>query len=336
MGLRIYHNPRHAEHDPGAGHPERPARIDACIQAIPPESELVTAEPAEQNDLARVHDPSYLSRLEKVCDEGGGWIDPDTFAGPDSYTIAASAVGAACSAVEDALSSGRRSFCLVRPPGHHAGPSNAMGFCLLNNLAIGAAKALEIGVERVMVIDFDVHHGNGTQGIFWDEPRVLYLSVHQWPWYPWRTGSLEEVGGSGALGTNVNLPLPAGSGDAEFLAAMSAVVVPSAVDFGPDLILLSAGFDAHELDPLSQLKVTTAGFEAVVSASVALAEELCGGRLVATLEGGYDLVGLSESVAASVEALDGAGRAQAQQGPIPAPVASAASFHQGIRADRSR
>lgn len=337
MDLAIYYDRHHSEHDPGPGHPETPARIEACIETISGRSDLVSApEPAAREDLARVHDPAYLEHLERVCQTGGGWIDADTFAGPSSHLVAARAAGAVCDAVDEALENGRRSFCLVRPPGHHATSNQAMGFCLLNNVAVGAARAMAAGAGKVMILDFDVHHGNGTQEIFWNEPRVLYVSTHQWPWYPWRAGALEEVGGPQAVGTNVNVPLPAGAGDEELLAAMSAIAVPLGRDFGPDLLLLSAGFDAHVRDPLSQLMVTRAGFEAVVAAAVALADEMCEGRVVAALEGGYDLEGLSESFASCIAALKGPGRTPPASTPIPALVASAASFHQQIRANRSR
>lgn len=300
-GVRIYYDPTHRSHDPGHGHAERPVRLDACLETLGA-IELQEPGPAARADLERVHDPHYLDMLEALCDKGGGWITPDTFAGRESLAVATRAAGAVCEGVDAALSSKIRSLCLVRPPGHHASRDRAMGFCLLNHAAAGAAMAVN-HEARVMIFDFDVHHGNGTQEMFWDEPKVLYVSIHQWPWYPYRTGAREETGGQKAEGTNLNIPLPAGSGDREYLRAIEVVVVPEARAFRPDLVLLSAGFDAHERDPLSHMSVTTGGFAAIVRAAVGLADELCEGRVVATLEGGYDLRGLSEGVTACLGAL---------------------------------
>lgn len=330
MKVRIYHDPSHTAHDPGPGHPERPARVEACLSGIDIDVDPIQPKPATRGDLARVHDPDYLDALERLCEAGGGWVSVDTFASAESYDVAARACGAVCQAVESALLESDRSFCMIRPPGHHASRGGPMGFCLLNNAAVGAARALEAGAKRVMIFDFDVHHGNGTQEIFWNESRVLYVSVHQWPWYPWRTGGLEEIGGSGAQGTNVNIPMDAGSTDADYLWAIRAVVSPAARAFRPDLILLSAGFDAHERDPLSLMRLTKAGYEGMVEASVALAEELCEGRIVAVLEGGYEPEALSESAAACVGALSRTGRWPVLGAPQPPSVEACLAFHQRI------
>ncbi|HEY8201482.1 MAG TPA: histone deacetylase, partial [Actinomycetota bacterium] len=202
-----------------------------------------------------------------------------------------------------ALEGADRSFCLVRPPGHHATATRPMGFCLLNNAAVGAASALGRGVDRVAVVDFDVHHGNGTQEIFWRDPQVLYVSIHQWPWYPWYAGALEETGAGDGEGANVNVPLPAGSDDAVYLAAMDRIVDPVVRAFGPELLVVSAGYDAHTRDPLSSTEVTTSGFARIAGRLAGLAAEVCEGRMVTTLEGGYDLEGLSTSFVVTMRAL---------------------------------
>jgi acetoin utilization deacetylase AcuC-like enzyme len=293
-------------HDPGPGHPDRPDRIDACTSVLAEFGDVVLAKPgpATRDQLTRAHTERYLDGLERFCIEGGGWIDRDTFAGPESFESSVSASGAVCDAVSTTLSRGNPSFCLVRPPGHHAGPDFAMGFCLINHAAVGAHQAIASGAERVFMVDFDVHHGHGTQDIFWEDPRVLYLSMHQAPWYP-GTGALDETGGGAGAGATVNLPLRAGGGDEMYAAIMERIVVPVGRRFRPDVIIASAGFDAHSWDPLSLMEVSSGGFGAITSAILELAAEVCGGRLVMTLEGGYDLDALSESFAASIRALSG-------------------------------
>lgn len=305
MRLTVYADPRQADHAV-PGHPERPARVDACLDALAASGvEAGVTEPpaATPEELGRAHDPGYLNRLLRFCARGGGALDPDTGAGPHSMEVAARASGAVCLAVEAAFAGEIRSFCLVRPPGHHAGPGRAMGFCLVNHAAVGARHALARGLaRRVAIVDVDVHHGNGTQDIFWEDPAVLYLSTHQFPWYP-GTGDLAEDGGPGAEGTTVNVPLPAETGDETYLAATAGLAVPLLREFGPDLVILSAGFDAHARDPLGQMLVSAPGYRAMASLLVRAAEEVCEGRLVATLEGGYDLEGLASSFAATVQAM---------------------------------
>lgn len=306
---RVYVDPHAGDHETGRGHPERAARVEACLTALADsgiEVEVRTAPEASSEDLERVHPTRYLDRLARLCERGGGALDPDTWAGPLSLRVARRASGACCEAVEAAWA-GVRSFCLVRPPGHHATPIEAMGFCLLNHAAVGAARALASGAAgNVLVLDIDVHHGNGTQDVFWSDPRVLYLSIHQWPWYPWRSGALEEIGEGQGVGTNLNIPLPAGSDDGVYLQAIDRIVSPAARTFRPDLIIVSAGFDAHVRDPLSLMQVSSEGFGRIAHRVVGLAEEVCSGRLVMTLEGGYDLEGLSESFVATVGVLAGA------------------------------
>lgn len=304
VSLVVWWDPRHGLHDPGPGHPERPERVEACLRAI--RSEVVREAPeASREDLERVHSHDYLIRLERFCASGGGWVTPDTYAGADSFAVASRAAGAVAAAVEQAASSGERGFCVVRPPGHHASVANPMGFCLINNVAVGAARALAVGVGRVMIVDFDVHHGNGTQEIFWDTDRVVYVSLHQWPWYPWTTGSAEETGEGGGRGSNLNIPLRAGAGDLLYEKAMHEMVVPAVLDAKPDLILLSAGFDAHSRDPLGMMSLSETGFARIVATMLSLADRVAGGRIVTVLEGGYDLGSLAASAAACAGVLGG-------------------------------
>jgi acetoin utilization deacetylase AcuC-like enzyme len=309
MQIRLYADPAMQARHVARGHPERPERIRACLQAL--EASQVNAAvtepgPASREDLERVHDPGYLDRLERLSKRGGGQVDPDTYVCPASFEVASRAAGACCMAVEAALESARRSFCLVRPPGHHASQRTAMGFCLVNHVAVGAGLALARGAGRVAIVDIDVHHGNGTQDIFWEDPRVLYLSLHQYPWYP-GTGALEETGAGAGAGTTVNIPLSAGTGDSGYLAAMSRVAGPALRAFRPEVMLVSAGFDAHQRDPLALMEMTAQGYAAMTSQLVALAEEICEGKIMMTLEGGYDLEGLSSSFVATLEAMAGAG-----------------------------
>lgn len=306
MGIRLYVDPGGAGHDPGPGVPDRPSRIDACLEAIAGasiEAEKVEPPDAPREALARVHEGAYLDWLESFCASGGGEIDPGTSAGPLSFRVASRAAGACCDAVDAALERGVRSFCLTRPPGHHATPDRAMGFCLLNQVAVAAGHAVARGADRVLILDIDVHHGNGTQEVFWRDPRVLYVSLHQWPWYPWRSGALDEIGEGPGAGTTVNIPLPAMTGDAVYLSALERVVAPVARAFSPDLMLVSAGYDAHEKDPLSLMDVTSEGFGLMAAMIGRLAEEVCGGRLVLSLEGGYHPAALGASVAATLASL---------------------------------
>jgi len=304
MVLIVASHPELDHHQSGTGHPERPERVRAALAGVSEagiSDAVVMLAPrrATMEELALVHDPSYLDALRAFCAAGGGHLDPDTVAGPGSWDtalLAAGAVLAALSALDDGT--GDVAFVAARPPGHHALSDAAMGFCLINNVAVGAAVLAQRG-ERVLVVDWDVHHGNGTQAIFWDDPRVLYASTHQWPLYP-GTGRASETGGPGAPGLTVNVPLPAGATGDVVLRAFDEVISPAVDRFSPTWILVSSGFDAHRADPLANLSLTAGDF-ADVAARVK--EFTPGpGRLALILEGGYDLDALRRSVGASLAA----------------------------------
>jgi len=252
------------------------------------------------------HDPRYLAGLEQLTALGGGWIDADTFCGSDSLAVARLAAGAAVAAVDAALDGrAERSFVLGRPPGHHATGRQAMGFCLLNSVAIAASHARERGLDRVAIVDWDVHHGNGTQDIFYESDQVLFCSVHRYGGFYPGTGAAGERGRGSGLGFNLNAPLRAGGGDAEFERAFRDVLLPAVAAFEPELILVSAGFDAHLDDPLGGMSMSEQGFHRLAELTADMAERSAGNRLVALLEGGYDPEALSRSVVATLAALDG-------------------------------
>ena len=267
---------------------------------------VLEARDATDEELSRVHDVRYVEALLLACAEGGGWADPDTYLVPRSCAAARRSAGA-CLVATEAVLEGRAhsAFAVARPPGHHARPAQAMGFCLLNNVALAAEHARRRhGLERVAIVDIDVHHGNGTQDAFYDDPGVLYVSTHQYPYYP-GTGRLEETGGGAGRGTNVNLPLPGGCGDDEYRAAFEQVAEPVVRRFRPQVILVSCGFDAHFADPLAGMALSVDGYGELTARLRSLAGDLCEGRLVFALEGGYDLTAVSWGVRRVLEALLG-------------------------------
>ncbi len=297
-------------HDTGS-HPESAARLnaiwDALQAAILPETVAwLTPAPATVEQILRVHSPRHVDFIRELAGRGGGQIGLDTIVSRRSYDAALLAAGGAILAVNHVHANpGARAFALVRPPGHHATADTAMGFCLFNNVAIAAKVALtELGLERVAIVDFDVHHGNGTQDIFERDGRALFISLHQFPLYP-GTGRAEEVGDSLGRGLIVNVPLPPGRGDRAYDEAFDRVVEPALRRFRPQLILASAGFDAHWADPLAEMRVSTSGFVGMAERLGQLADELAEGRLALLLEGGYDLEALASSVVAVVQVLSG-------------------------------
>ena len=290
-------------HDAGPGHPESPSRLHAVLEALSSDRfsalDRIEAPRVLREQLARAHASQLIETVfASAPDEGYARLDPDTAMSPASLEAAQRAAGAVCAAV-DAMIDGEatRAFCAVRPPGHHATRDAAMGFCLFNNVAIGAAHALARGIERVAIVDFDVHHGNGTQDIFWDEPRVLYASTHQSPLYP-GTGLRGETG----AGNILNAPLPRGASGIEFRATFDEII-QRLRQFAPQLVMISAGFDAHRLDPLADLNLVADDYAWATQALVSIARTHAMGRVISSLEGGYSLQALRESVAAHVAAL---------------------------------
>lgn len=296
---------------PDGNHPECPERLIAAREGIraglgPLSAYPVDARPASPEEIARIHPSEYTHRLQPVLRSGIGHLDGDTFFNRSTEEATWLAAGGASELVKTLLTSAEsgpsRGIALLRPPGHHAEPMRPMGFCILNNIAIAAATARNLGVDRVAIVDIDVHHGNGTQAAFYDDPNVLFISIHQHLLYP-GTGLVEETGGQFARGSNMNIPLPAQSGPAEYAAAMRLAVLPALDHFRPSLILVSAGFDAHERDPLADMALDTQSYHALASALIARADTLCNGRIAFLLEGGYDLAAVRDSVAAVTQAL---------------------------------
>jgi acetoin utilization deacetylase AcuC-like enzyme len=304
--IGVVEDPRYLEHRGPDGHPERPERLHAVAQALDahrPSLVPVAPRPAGDEEILRVHERAHLDLVAHAAGRAPLHLDPDTYVSPRSHEVALLAAGG-CVDLARAVVRGdvAAGVAAVRPPGHHAEAGRAMGFCLLNNVAVAArAVQAEDGVERVLVVDWDVHHGNGTQHVFETDPSVLYFSTHQFPYYP-GTGAAGEIGVGRGEGATVNVPLPAGCGDAEYVGVFQRVLAPVARAFRPDLILVSAGFDAHRDDPLAAMEVSGRGFAGMAALVRALADALCGGRLVFVLEGGYAPSGLRAGVEAVLAA----------------------------------
>ena len=309
MSLTVFTSERFADHLTPVGHPERPERAEVMHQVVADWRKrggtVIEPEPASDEQLTRIHDAEYVSLVRETAGRAVA-LDPDTFTSPQSYEVALLAAGAACQAVEHVLdgSRGTRACVVARPPGHHAERGKAMGFCLFNNIAIAAAHARASGLSRVAIVDYDVHHGNGTQWSFYGDPSVLFISSHQFPYYP-GTGAAGDTGTGAGRGFTVNLPLDAGATDSDYELVYERVVSPSLRQFKPQLILVSAGFDAHQRDPLAGMRLTTAQFGRLTATIAGIADELCDGRIVAVTEGGYDLQALADSLATALRVLDG-------------------------------
>src|SRR5437870_11032155 len=335
MTTALIYDPIFLEHLTPPKHPERPQRLEMAIKVLEAldwlqRDGLVQIPPREatEDELAAVHDRVYIRQIKEVAEEvareaqqGGRktrFFATDTYISAQSYAAAIKAAGAPLTAL-DAIMNGEidNAYCLVRPPGHHALPEAAMGFCLFNNVAVAARYAIDKhGLERVMIIDYDVHHGNATQEMFYDDPRVLYFSIHQAPFYP-GTGLSDECGVGAGLGTTMNVPLPATTGYETYEPVFRQVMAPAADRFDPQLILASAGFDAHWNDPLGEMNISTAGFARLTEIIIQLAQQLCNGRLVMVQEGGYSLQAMAGCVASCINFLLGDDAAVDSLGPGP-------------------
>ena len=323
MTTGLVHDERFLAHRAPYDHPEHPGRLTAIWQRLQQDGlaarcRRVAAREASNGELERIHTAAHVAAVDATARADFQQLDPDTYTCRDSALAARLAAGGlvdlAAAVADGRLSNG---FALLRPPGHHAEADRAMGFCLFNNVAI-AARALQAdGTERILIADWDLHHGNGTQNSFWEDPGVLYFSTHQFPFYP-GTGAIDETGGGPGRGATVNVPWPGGMGDAEYLAAFDRILLPAASEFAPEIVLVSAGFDAAAGDPLGAMRVTPAGYAQMTARLATLA----GGRLVLALEGGYDLEAISKSAAACLRVLLGEAPPAHETGP-PSPAASA-------------
>ncbi len=315
MSVGLVYHPIYLEHDTGM-HCETALRLTTTMLLLKSSGtidKLVEIQPqaAAKEQIARVHAFSYIDAVESFANRGGGCLDDgDTVASPASYEAAIYAAGGVIAAVDAVMSNkATYAFALVRPPGHHAIHGTAMGFCIFNNIAIAARDAIaKHNLERVLIVDFDVHHGNGTQDAFYSESSVLYFSTHQYPFYP-GSGAVGETGSGEGEGYTVNVPMPGGCGDAEHMHAFEEVLVPVAKRYKPQLILVSAGYDAHWADSISSMQVTTTGYAKMAAILKSLADELCGSKLVFALEGGYNVEALAESVDATINVLLGTPKA---------------------------
>lgn len=307
--LKVFYDPAFMLHDGGPEHPESPSRLGAVMDAARSINGIQITEncrEATQDELALVHKQDYIARVRGLSGEKTVMLDPDTPLSPYSYQAALRAAGSVIEAVDFAFAAkGNRAFCAVRPPGHHAEPDRAMGFCIFNNIAIGAAYAIKQKLtDKIAIIDWDVHHCNGTQKMFYDNPQVMVVSLHQYPFYPGTGGSFES-GEAAGLGFTINLPMWPGGGDNEYRMAFNDIILPAIQNFRPRLLMISAGFDAHRDDPMAYLNLTTPFFGEMSRMTRTLADRFCHGRIISVLEGGYNLKTLAECVKIHLEILKG-------------------------------
>lgn len=298
---------RYLQHSAGFSHPESPERLAAIYEML--DNPLMNwkfthIEPREatHKEIETIHSPSYVEFIASTAGQSCVYLDPDTATSPETYEIAKLAVGGVCNAIDEVME-GKvdNAFAFVRPPGHHAEKDAAKGFCVFNNIAIGAMHAIsKYNLKRILIVDWDLHHGNGTQHSFYNDPRILYFSTHQYPYYP-GTGALQEIGRGPGEGYTINVPLSEGAGDADFVKIFRKILQPVALEFKPELILLSAGFDTYFQDPLGGMRVKPEGFANMARILLNIAGACCQGRLVAMLEGGYHISGLTRSVKAVLE-----------------------------------
>lgn len=303
-------DPEYYKHDTG-NHPENFKRLKAIMALLSEKHVLeelfqIPAKPCEKKDLELVHDLRYVNAVEKLCAQGGGWLDGDTYASSRSFSVARLAAGGLLEAVRSVLEGKTHgAFCFVRPPGHHAEKERGMGFCLFNNVAVAAKFARQkFDIKKILIVDWDLHHGNGTQNVFYDDPAVLYFSTHQYPFYP-GTGAVQETGKSTGRGYTVNVPLPASCGDSDYKFVFEEILAPAAEKFCPELILVSAGFDAHYADPLGGMQLSVDGYSFFTKILKNLSERMCPGKIVFLLEGGYNLDALAYSSLAVFNELAG-------------------------------
>ncbi|MCL5734716.1 MAG: histone deacetylase [Actinobacteria bacterium] len=305
--IDVYYHPLFLKHETGE-HPENKQRLVVAVQTLEGSAldlDWVTPEPAVSADVERVHTPEYVETVRRVAAQGGGWLDWDTAISPDSYDAALLAAGAGIMAVDRGVEDGALAFMLVRPPGHHARPSQGMGFCLFNNIAVAAAHAVDVlGLERVLIVDWDVHHGNGTNDAFYDDPRVLFFSIHEGNHYP-GTGLASEVGSGDGAGFTINVPLRAGGGDGAILASFESLFLPVARSFKPQLILVSAGYDGQRGDPLGELRYSETAFQWMAARLRSLALEVGGAGPLPFLEGGYVPSMMATSIVATLRGVLG-------------------------------
>ena len=307
----IFFDPLFEEHKTGHGHPERPERLPAAMKALEESGLLEQVEVRSPRDatvpeIKLIHSSKYIEQVQKMCEAGGGHLDMDTAVSPETYRAALRAAGALLDSVDGCLEgSFSGSFCLVRPPGHHALPTRGMGFCIFNNIAIAARYALHAkGLSRVMIVDWDAHHGNGTQDVFYEDSSILYVSLHQYPHYP-GTGWVDETGHGQGKGFTINFPFPAGTGQEHYLEAFERVILPAGRRFSPDFMMVSAGYDSHDGDLLCSMRLNDLSYRKITECLVDLAGDTCEGRLITTLEGGYNINAQARSIVQTVAGLAG-------------------------------